>query len=204
MAAAVQPVIEQPALDESVVLYDVPWDVYAQLDSLRGDSALPRMTYLEGTLEIMSPSRNHDEIKECLGRLVVAWAEENGLRINGTGSWTLKRKKKRRGLEADLSYLVGGPFDDKKRLPDLAIEVAWSGWKVDKLDVYRGLGIREVWVWRKGKIVVHVLADGAYVARDASEVLRGIDLVLVARLAQDTDQTGAVLELRASLRSFGR
>jgi len=186
--------------DESVVLERVGWPIYERLLALRGEASVPRMTYLQGTLEIMSPSRNHDLIKRCLGRLVEAWTEEKGIDVTGLGSWTLERKKTRRGLEPDECYLVGEPFDDESRLPDLAIEVAWSRWKVDKLEVYRGLGVREVWVWRDGRIDVYVLRRKRYDVVAGSEVLRGVDLPLFARLAMRSNQSAAVRELRRTLR----
>jgi Uma2 family endonuclease len=53
--------------DHYVHLYGVTWADYLRLLEIRGDRSAPRMTYLEGTLEIMSPSRTHDEIKSYIG-----------------------------------------------------------------------------------------------------------------------------------------
>jgi Uma2 family endonuclease len=196
--------LDEPDTDESVVLHDVSWDLYRQLAKLRGESAVPRLTYLDGMLEIMSPSQSHDSIKECLGRLVEAWAEERGIDITGLGSWTLRRRKKRGGVEPDACYIVGEPFDDERRFPDLAIEVVWTSWKVSKLEVYRRLKVHEVWVWRRGRIHVYVLHDGEYVEGEQSTVFAGIDLVLLARLAETRNQSAAVRELRALVRSGPR
>jgi Uma2 family endonuclease len=158
------------------------------------------MTYLDGMLELMSPSRNHDLIKTCLARLVEAWAEERGIDITGLGSWTLMKQAKRGGLEPDECYLVGEPFDDETRFPDLAVEVAWSRWKISKLDVYRRLGVREVWVWRDRQIHIHSLGPDGYTESRDSAVMPGVDLVLLARLAEMANQSTAVRELRQALR----
>lgn len=193
---------EQPntALDESVVLQDVPWDLYERLLKLRGESSVPRMTYLDGALELMSPSRNHDLIKTCLARLVEAWAEERGIAITGLGSWTLRQKKKKRGLEPDECYLIGEPFDDEDRVPDLALEVAFPRWKISKLDVYQGLGVREVWVWRSRRIHLYSLSENGYTEIEKSAALAGIDTVLLARLCEQLNQSAAVRDLREALR----
>ncbi|MFO0608169.1 MAG: Uma2 family endonuclease, partial [Polyangiales bacterium] len=49
-------------LDQRVVLPGVSWAMYEALDTLRGERRTPRLTYLEGTLELMSPGRNHERI----------------------------------------------------------------------------------------------------------------------------------------------
>ena len=58
-----------PALiDQRVLLSGVAWSDYQRLLDLRGDRAGPRMTYLEGVLELMSPSVGHESLKkqECM------------------------------------------------------------------------------------------------------------------------------------------
>ena len=53
----------EPREDHYVHLYGVTWADYLRLLEIRGDHSAPRITYVEGTLEIMSPSRTHHEIK---------------------------------------------------------------------------------------------------------------------------------------------
>ena len=77
-------------VDHRVFLHGVSWEQYEALDALRGESSVPRLTYLDGELELMSPSRHHETDKSLLGRLVVAYAEEIGIDLNAYGSWTLK------------------------------------------------------------------------------------------------------------------
>lgn len=187
-------------IDESVVLYGAPWSLYERLLELRGESSYPRLTYLDGELELMSPSQSHDLVKKCLAWLLERWAEERGIRVTGVGSWTLRKKKKKGGLEPDECYRIEGDLDDPERFPDLAIEVVVSSWKVDKLEVYRRLKIPEVWVWRDGEIFVYALGAKGYAQIADSQVLPGIDLVLLERLAPTLDQPAAIRELLASMR----
>ena len=58
--------------------------------------------------------------------------------FTAVGSWTLKSKKHKRGAEPDECYIFG---KKKTNRPDLAIEVEWSSGGIDKLDVYRKLGV---------------------------------------------------------------
>ena len=64
---------DEPREDHYVHLYGVAWGDYLRLLEIRGERSAPRLTYIEGTLEIMSPSRTHDEIKSYIGCLVEAW-----------------------------------------------------------------------------------------------------------------------------------
>jgi Uma2 family endonuclease len=84
--------------------------------------------------------------------------------------------------------------------PDLAIEVVWTSGGIDKLDVYRGLGVGEVWIWREGAIEVYVLAGDAYERRARSEALPDIDLSLLAAHIDAEHQTEAVRTYRLALR----
>ncbi|HEU4535469.1 MAG TPA: Uma2 family endonuclease, partial [Polyangiaceae bacterium] len=175
--------------DQRIILHGVPWAQYEALLAIRGEGAGVRMTYLEGALELMSPSINHEAIKTLVARLVEAYAEEAGLDLNGYGSWTLRKEQEQRGLEPDECYVVGTPQAD---VPDLAIEIAYSRGGLDKLDVYRGLGVREVWLWREGLLAVHVLKAGAYERAAKSELMPALDLELLLSFADHRSQTASV------------
>src|SRR5262245_66307939 len=72
-------------IDHFVHLHGVSWSAYEAILAMRGDESVPRITYLRGTLELMSPSRYHENDKKRLARLLERWAEESGLRIQGIG-----------------------------------------------------------------------------------------------------------------------
>src|SRR5262249_54578412 len=82
--------------DERVFLHGVSWAQYEAVLEMRGERSVPRLTYLEGTLELMSPSIDHEGIKTTIARLVEAYADEAGLPLNGYGSWTVKRARRKR------------------------------------------------------------------------------------------------------------
>lgn len=191
---------DEPREDHYVHLHGVTWADYLRLLEIRGDRSAPRITYLEGTLEIMSPSRMHEEIKSYIGRLIEAWCLERSVEFTPYGSWTLKNKREKRGAEADECY-VFGPEPKRKRRPDLAIEVIWTSGGIDKLNVYRKLGVREIWYWEDGRIGVRVLRGAQYAAASASEVLPGIDLEQLASFLDRPTASQAIRDYRAALRS---
>ncbi len=181
-------------VDQRVTLHGVPWAQYEALLAIRGDDPRPRMTYFDGELEFMSPSIDHEQIKKNIARLVEAWADILGLELQGYGSWTVRAKRAKAGAEADECYTLNGP--DRPKRPDLAIEVVWTGDAVRKLQVWAALSVGEVWIYEAGEIHAYVLRDGVFVANAASVLLPGIDLTVLARLAQ-LRQSAAVRELRA-------
>ena len=131
-----------------------------------------------------------------IGCLVEAWCFERGVAIR-RGSWTLKTSVER-GVEPDECYVIGeGQEADR---PDLAIEVIWTSGGIGKLEIYRKLGVREVWIWSKGRIAPHALRGDQYQELGTSEVLAGIDLELLVGFVAVKPMTTAVLQYRAALR----
>jgi Uma2 family endonuclease len=138
----------------------------------------------------------HEWFKKTVARLVETYAEELDLPLNGVGSATLKRRLKQAGAEADECYFLG-PI---RGMPQLAIEIAWSRGALNKLEVYRRLGVEEVWIWRKGKLEIHVLRGARYVRSKKSELLPELDLDWLLEFVDVDDQTGAVKRWRKALR----
>jgi len=194
---AIDPLLLEHSVDQRVILRDVDWSDYESALAMRGEKSSVRIAYLEGVLELMSPSRDHEAVKTKLARLVEAYSDELDIPLEGYGSWTLKREEEERGLEPDECYSIGPAGD----VPDLAIEVIWTSGGLDKLEIYRRLGVREVWVWRRAEIAVFALRGDRYEPIPRSEILPQIDLGLVRSLLDAPTQLAAVRELRARLRA---
>ena len=185
-------------IDHVVFLHDLSWDDYEALLRMRGDHSAPRISYLEGEVEIMSPSRTHEGIKSLIGCLVETYCLERGIRFRPLGSWTLKERPKQRGAEADECYIFG---DKDAERPHLAIEVVWTSERIDKLDIYRKLGVAEVWYWRKGRVQPYHLQGEHYLPIAASQVLSGLDLELLQRFLDQPTAYDAILAFRQALRA---
>ena len=142
---------DSPVEDHLVHLHGAIWEDFERLLVIRGEKANPRLTYLDGTLEIMSPSRTHEILESLIGRLLDAYCLEAGIRFMPVGAWTLKDRLQEAGVEPDECYVFDAEETDR---PHLAIEVVWTSGGIDKLGVYRRLRIQEIWYWRKGQIQV--------------------------------------------------
>ena len=184
--------------DHVVVLRGATWADYKRALEIRGENSVPRIAYLEGSLQFMTPSRYHETIAAVLGGLVEAWCLDRGVDFTPVGSWTLENERAERGAEPDECYVFGDRDIDEWDRPDLAIEVVWTSGGLSKLDIYRQLHVPEVWTWKRGQIYVHCLEGEQYVQRTASDALPEIDLSLVARLAEVRPMSHAIRQLRAT------
>lgn len=194
------PLPPAPDRDQIVVLHGIPWAQYAALCRAREDSAGPRMAYLDGQLEIMSPGGKHEYEKKLIARLVETFGEEMGISLNGFGSTTFRRKAEEAGLEPDECYYVG----TIKKVPDFAIEVAHTSGGVDKLEVYRRLRIPEVWFWVKGRFHIFGLSGRRYTLRERSAQLPTLDLAELAAIIVRSDESRQTETIRAYRRALRR
>jgi len=78
--------------------------------------------------------------------------------------------------------------------------VIWTSGGLDKLEVYGALGVEEVWLWRDGTIRTYRLSGEHYTDLAHSLAFPDLDVSLLARLADNEDQTRALLQFRDSLR----
>ncbi|MBK8100066.1 MAG: Uma2 family endonuclease [Planctomycetes bacterium] len=188
-----------PDLDQCALLRGASFSDYERLLTIRGESAVPRITFRAGDLELLQPCRLHGWLAKSLSRLLETWSDEAGVPLNGYGNWTIRRADRERGLEPDECYILG---NEQKERPDLAIEVALTSGGIDKLDVYRALAVPEVWFWRRGRLDVHVLAGDQYTPSSTSKLLPELDLSLLARFVDNRDQLRAVREYRTVIRAL--
>jgi Uma2 family endonuclease len=187
-----------PTADRRVVLSGATWEHYEMELAMRGEKSLPRLAYLEGALELMSPSRDHERITSYLGRLIEVYAEHVDIELSPYRSWTLK-KAGTAGGEPDECYIVGP--DQSKDRPDLVIEVIWTSGGIDKLAIYQRLGIDEVWFWIAGRLEIHSLrSSSTYELVARSRWLPGLDLDLMCTFLDRRSVHLAKRDFREALR----
>jgi Uma2 family endonuclease len=59
----------------------------------------------------------------------------------------------------------------EKEFPDIAIEVVKTSGGINKLEVYQGLEVPEVWFWKNDRFSVYCLRDSHYEQVVRSEFL---------------------------------
>lgn len=191
--------VEEETLDVDQRVYlRIGWKGLEALLAAKGDDPVPRITYLDGVLELMSPAKTHEAISRCINLLLFVWADENEIDLEPTGSWTLKNKLKAAGAEPDECWVIGDR--PNAMLPDLALEVVHTHGGLDKLEVYRRLGVREVWFWIRGALTVYLLRSRGYVRAARSGLFPALDLEELAAFARNPSRARAPRLYRAALR----
>ncbi|MEG3900040.1 MULTISPECIES: Uma2 family endonuclease [unclassified Microcoleus] len=189
-----------PATEQRIILYDVTWEQYEQLSDMFVDE-FPRMIYLEGTLEIiMTTSPEHERLKKIIARLIETYAVERLINLNGYGNATFRREAVRRGAEPDECYCLGTLAE----IPDIAIEIALTSGGVDKLEVYRGLQVPEVWFWANDQFSIYHLRESGYELISSSEFFPELDFSVLSQYVGYVNQTEAVIAYRTVLQTATR
>ena len=178
---------------------NVSWASFERRMARKGESVVPRFTYLDRVLELVTPSRGHEKHKSWIGKLVAIWALETGVQLSSFGSWTLTNKLKLAGAEPDDCYILGDDSEEKLTRPHFVVEVQWSRGGINKLEVYRRLGVREVWFWEKQKLAVYVLRGETWQRWKRSACLPDLDLDQLLTFLDRPAMTDAMRDYRAVL-----
>lgn len=170
-----------------LVLENVAWLTFVELaDQRRG--SVPRMTYDNGVLEMMSPKRQHENIGCLIGRMVEAYSEAKNIEIISVASVTVKRSDLKKAYEADESYYVAhaNQVFDKEELdfeidppPDLVIEVEITSSAIDKMKLFARMQVPEVWRHDGEKLEMFRLVAGDYQTIESSIELPGLKVELI-------------------------
>jgi Uma2 family endonuclease len=202
--------VMQTPVQSGLVLDNVNWrDFKRWLQLLDGRRGL-RVSYDRGTLEIMPLTFGHESIGSYLDRLVCVLTEELALPIASGGSTTLWRRLKRKGLEPDKCYWIANEaaVRGKDRIdlrtdppPDLAIEVDITQSSVDRMGIHAGLGVTEIWRWRKTGLSFHVLQpSGKYTPVKSSLTFAGLlpaDVERIVSLRGQQEENAVIRQFRA-------
>ncbi|MBH8573118.1 Uma2 family endonuclease [Nostocaceae cyanobacterium CENA369] len=216
MVSSLKELIDEPELDHSndpeerFMSSGVSWESYESLLAKLENNSHYRVNYLDGILEIVSPSIRHEKIKTNLGMLLERFFYSKRIRFVPMGSSTFKNKARKAGAEPDECYCIG----EEKKVPDLAIEVVLTSGSVSKLEIYRRLGVAEVWFWESNQFKLYHLRDNSqkeqatvysntygYEALSKSEILPELDISLLEQCLTISDSIQAIDEFEQGLKA---
>jgi Uma2 family endonuclease len=155
-------------IDQRFLLQGIPWATYVALRDLPENEHV-RMTYDRGRLEMVSPSKRHEQYAALIDHLIVVWTSELGIDIVSCRTMTFQRDDIERGLEPDNCYYIQHEslMRDKEEVdfavdppPDLAVEIDVTRRLVDEIPIYAKFGVPELWCYHDER--VQVLALGPY------------------------------------------
>ncbi|MGK7935593.1 MAG: Uma2 family endonuclease [Xenococcaceae cyanobacterium] len=175
--------------DRTLSFSGMTWTDYEKFNSEEYSGY--RTSFLDGVITIMSPSQNHEIIKDFIFLLVITYCDFLDLDYYPTGSTTFKDQNQQVGKEPDASFC----FNSLKKVPDLAIEVIFSSGGTNDLRKYQKLAVKEVWFWIENKLEIYVLVDGIYQKRSYSFNLAKLeDKLLTKYIAQALNGNPRILK----------
>ena len=184
--------------EQVLLISDVSWSEYEQLLEKIGDVPWCRLSYLDGILKIMSPSRRHELNKKNIARLLEAYLNQAEIDYWGYGSTTFRKQNQKSGKEPDECYCIG----TEKQFPDIAIEVIVSSGGIDNLEVYKRLEIKEIWFWQNDCLTIYYLNQkGEYQQQNQSVILPELDVNLLASYVTASNPRIAVKEFLSRISS---
>jgi Uma2 family endonuclease len=169
------------------------------------------MTYDQGSLELMTPRRQHEQIGRLIGRMIEAFSEVRGIEILSCASTTFKRWDLDRAFEPDESYYIAHadeirPKDEVDLVvdppPDLVIEVEITKSAIAKLKLFAAMGVPEVWRHDGDRLTMLTIGDDGYRPIESSIGLPGlsatrIDAFLARRF--ERGETALITEFREAV-----
>jgi Uma2 family endonuclease len=187
-------------IDQRVTLHRIRWKDYETLLRLRDPEDPVRATYLEGELELTSLCLLHQSSSRRLNSLIAAFAVERGIELIGSLTCSLKNQALGRGIEPDGGYRLGPSRPEEDGVPSIALEVVITPGGIPRLEVYRGLGVQEVWFWRDEQLKFYASRDQGFEQVERSELLPAFDPVLVSRFMLGSHDLEAVQAFRQVVR----
>lgn len=189
--------------EERHTISPVSWSQYKTLLSEIGDQSSYHISYLNGVLEIVAPSRRHESGKTRIGTLLEIYFLETNIEYFPTGSTTFRKPEQEVAVEPDESYCIG----TDKEFPDLVIEVLVTSGGINRLAIYQQLGIQEVWFWSEDRLAIYHLrqnldqftANFGYEAINRSQVLPELNIELLTESIQNPSPLAAAKAFREGI-----
>lgn len=193
----------------SVTFNDVSWDEYEELLEQVGEAPGLRISYDNGSLQVMTISSEHEKYASFISSLVTVIQLRLRIDILGFGSATMRKRKRKKGNEPDGCFYVQTASLIGNRIhldfetdppPDIAVEIDVHHDSRSKFPIYAALGVSEIWRYDGQAMTIYHLSEAGdeqqYVAGDTSTALPMLTAQLLTEMIERMRNEG---ELKALL-----
>lgn len=149
------------ALEQHFVHSALTWEEFRTLQTMLAPQGV-RVSYFQGEVELVTVSDWHGLIAGNLGYLLEMYMLQHLIRFIGLEDFSIEMPSTV-SAQADKAYC----FEERKSIPDLAVEVVITGERETKLKRYAALQVPEVWFWIENEIRVYRLDEEANEYRPA-------------------------------------
>ena len=204
MLLALEQIVVPPG--HQLLLKNVNWQQFQDILKNLGESRSARLSYSQGTLEIMTPLPEHEDDKVIIGDFVKAILEEMDIEFRSLGSTTFENEAMRQAVEPDDCFYIQNEAQirGKKRLnlevdppPELAIEIDITS--RTKFNNYQELGVNELWRYDGKKIEINILQSGQYVQSETSLAFPNLP---IADVLHDFVEQSKIRGRNATMKAF--
>lgn len=167
----------QPLKDQRFLLpgYQT-WEQFEAIEALMAEVPALQISYIDGCIELITKSSEHEKIKTNLCSLVETYFFAQGISFVHQSSSLRREEDKHISFEIEESFHIG----KKKEQPDIAIDFVMIKSNTEHLEKYKRFNIAEVWFWEENRLSLYRLRDQKYEQISRSEFLPALDLNLLA------------------------
>lgn len=186
-----------------ISIHNLSWQDFEQILVELGEQRNTRITYYQGTLEIMSPLALHERPHRIIAYIVTTILDFQERDWDDFGSTTLKRPQIA-GVEPDTCFYIQNASHvrgctemdlDVYPPPDLAIESDVTS--KTTLDAYKALRVPEVWIYRNRQLRIYRLQNEDYVESLVSLIFPDLPMTeMIPQLVQKAIDEGSSRMLR--------
>jgi Uma2 family endonuclease len=206
--------VEQLPPASTLTMHDVSWEEYEDLLGSVGEATWLRISYDEGTMEIMTVSPRRESLSALIERMMTLIGLILRIKILFFGSATMRKRRKKKGNEPDACFyiqsadLIGNKIDidfENDPPPDIAVEVDVYHASQSKFPIYAALGVSEIWHYDEYELKIYHLEDDQYVEAKASlalPMLTSRKLTELLNLSRTKDQHEVLLAFEKWLKSL--
>lgn len=191
-------VSELPAATE-ITFHNVSWEEYEELLEEVGEASGLRISYDEGTLNVMTLSAKHEYYERFLEKMLGFVSVRLGINMRSFGSATMRKKKKHKGNEPDLCFYVqtAGAIGNRMDLdfendppPDVAVEIDIHHDSKRKFSIYAGLEVPELWRFHGDVLTIYLLDEDTYWEVEVSRALPMLTSEILTRFLMQLRDDG--------------
>ena len=194
----------QRLAEQRVLLPNVSWQGYQQILAALGERRAARLTYFNGSLEIMTPLEAHEGSSSRIDQFVNVVTEETEQNLKSLQSTRLNKPELPAGAEPDQCYYIANEAAVRGKTvdlavdppPDLVVEVDITHTDIDKNALYAAMNVPEFWRYDGQVLRIYLLQECEYQEAESSLTFPEVPKDLLYQFLQDCEERGETASKR--------